>query len=122
VTDVPTYDYQCEACGHDFEHFQSMTSRRLRKCPACGQRKLVRLVGSGAGVIFKGSGFYETDYKRAGAAKKGDGASDTQTEKTEKTEKAEKTDKPAGKNESAKAGTDTKSGKAAAGGGGKDDG
>ena len=63
---MPTYDYVCAACGHKFEHFQSMTSRRLRKCPACGKQKLERLVGSGAGVIFKGSGFYETDYKRAG--------------------------------------------------------
>jgi putative FmdB family regulatory protein len=63
---MPTYDYVCEGCGHKFEHFQSMTSRRLRTCPECRERKLTRLVGSGAGVIFKGSGFYETDYKRAG--------------------------------------------------------
>lgn len=63
---MPTYDYRCEACGHAFEHFQSMTSERLRDCPACKRRTLVRLVGAGAGVIFKGSGFYETDYKRAG--------------------------------------------------------
>lgn len=63
---MPTYDYVCGACEHAFEHFQSMTSRRLRKCPACGKPKLDRLVGSGAGVIFKGSGFYETDYKRSG--------------------------------------------------------
>ena len=62
---MPTYDYVCEACGHAFEHFQSMSSKRLRKCPQCGERKLERLVGSGAGVIFKGSGFYETDYKRS---------------------------------------------------------
>ena len=63
---MPTYDYVCEACGHAFEHFQSMSSKRLRTCPKCGKRKLDRLVGSGAGVIFKGSGFYETDYKRSG--------------------------------------------------------
>jgi len=63
---MPTYDYVCAACDHAFEYFQSMTSRRLRKCPSCGQPKLERLVGSGAGVIFKGSGFYETDYKRTG--------------------------------------------------------
>ncbi|MDF1700562.1 MAG: zinc ribbon domain-containing protein [Planctomycetota bacterium] len=62
---MPTYDYVCDACGHAFEHFQSMSSKRLRKCPECGERKLDRLVGSGAGVIFKGSGFYETDYKRS---------------------------------------------------------
>ncbi len=63
---MPTYDYLCDGCQHQFEHFQSMTSRRLRKCPECGERKLERLIGSGAGVIFKGSGFYETDYKRSG--------------------------------------------------------
>jgi putative FmdB family regulatory protein len=62
---MPTYDYVCGACGHRLEHFQSMTSRRLRKCPDCGERKLERLVGSGAGLIFKGSGFYETDYKQS---------------------------------------------------------
>ena len=78
---MPTYDYECAACGHTFEHFQSMSSRRLRKCPDCGERKLERLFGAGAGVIFKGSGFYETDYKRAGesarkseAARKSDAA------------------------------------------------
>ena len=63
---MPTYDYECGGCGHAFEHFQSMSSRRLRKCPDCGEKKLERLFGTGAGVIFKGSGFYETDYKRAG--------------------------------------------------------
>ena len=79
---MPTYDYVCGACEHAFEHFQSMTSRRLRKCPSCGKPKLDRLVGSGAGVIFKGSGFYETDYKRSGpkpssekSAPSGDGSS-----------------------------------------------
>jgi len=63
---MPTYDYSCEGCGHEFEHFQSMSSRRLRKCPDCGETKLERLIGGGSGLIFKGSGFYETDYKRAG--------------------------------------------------------
>ena len=61
---MPTYEYLCENCGHEFERFQSITAAVLRKCPRCNKRTLKRLVGSGAGVIFKGSGFYETDYKR----------------------------------------------------------
>ena len=61
---MPTYDYECRACGHEFEQFQSMSAGALRKCPACGKLRLRRLIGSGAGIIFKGSGFYETDYKR----------------------------------------------------------
>lgn len=60
---MPTYDYKCDACGEEFEHFQSITSKTLRKCPSCGKLKLRRLIGTGAGVIFKGSGFYETDYR-----------------------------------------------------------
>ncbi len=61
---MPTYQYECEACGHDFEELQSMTDKKLTKCPKCGKNKLARLIGSGAGMIFKGSGFYETDYKK----------------------------------------------------------
>lgn len=61
---MPTYDYQCEACGHEFEHFQSMSDRRLSRCPKCRKARLVRKVGGGGGVIFKGSGFYATDYRK----------------------------------------------------------
>ncbi len=60
---MPTYDYRCTACEHEFEAFQSMSAKPLRKCPACGKQKLERLIGTGAGLIFKGSGFYETDYR-----------------------------------------------------------
>ena len=60
---MPTYEYACASCGHGFEVFQSMTDRSLRKCPKCGKRKLERIIGSGAGIIFKGSGFYQTDYR-----------------------------------------------------------
>ena len=60
---MPTYDYVCDACGHEFELFQSMTDRVKRKCPKCGKPRLKRLIGAGAGVIFKGSGFHETDYR-----------------------------------------------------------
>ncbi len=61
---MPTYQYECAECGHDFEALQSMTDAKLKKCPHCGKKKLQRLIGAGAGLIFKGSGFYETDYKR----------------------------------------------------------
>lgn len=60
---MPTYDYKCKACSHQFEHFQSMKDAPLRKCPKCGKPALERLIGTGAAVIFKGSGFYQTDYR-----------------------------------------------------------
>lgn len=61
---MPTYQYECSACGHGFEELQSMTEPKLKKCPKCGKNKLDRLIGGGSGMIFKGSGFYETDYKQ----------------------------------------------------------
>ena len=61
---MPTYEYECSECGHRLEILQSITGKKLRKCPCCGKFKLNRLIGTGAGIIFKGSGFYETDYKR----------------------------------------------------------
>jgi putative FmdB family regulatory protein len=66
---MPTYEYACSKCGHRFEQFQSMRDPPLRKCPSCHKAALKRLVGSGAGLIFKGSGFYVTDYKNKGMAK-----------------------------------------------------
>ncbi|MHC4721712.1 MAG: FmdB family zinc ribbon protein [Planctomycetota bacterium] len=60
---MPTYDYLCDNCAHGFEKFQSITARQMRKCPECGKNQLKRLIGTGAGIIFKGSGFYETDYR-----------------------------------------------------------
>jgi putative FmdB family regulatory protein len=73
---MPTYDYQCDACLHRFEAFQSMSDKALRKCPACKKPKLQRLIGAGAGVIFKGSGFYQTDYR--GSAFKEDARKDSE--------------------------------------------
>jgi len=84
---MPTYDYFCDACEHQFELFQSIMEPPARKCPACGRKKLRRLIGPGAAIVFKGSGFYATDYrsesyKKAAAtenssasAASGDGAS-----------------------------------------------
>jgi len=59
---MPTYDYHCEHCEHKLEMIQKMSERPKRKCPNCGKWKLVRLIGPGAGVIFRGSGFYSKDY------------------------------------------------------------
>ena len=63
---MPTYDYKCDACGNAFERFQSITSAPIKKCPSCGKNKVRRLIGPGAGLIFKGSGFYITDYRSEG--------------------------------------------------------
>ena len=60
---MPTYEYRCNACSHEFETLQSSTAGALRKCPSCGKLKLERLISRGGGIIFKGSGFYETDYR-----------------------------------------------------------
>ena len=95
---MPTYEYVCGGCGHEFEEFQSITAKPLRKCPECGKQQLKRLIGTGAGVIFKGSGFYETDYrsdsykkakseaeKPADSAGKSDGDAKKSTEKKAET-------------------------------------
>lgn len=83
---MPTYDYECESCGHQFEQFQSITARPTKKCPECGKMKLQRLIGAGAGVIFKGSGFYQTDYRSESykEAKKNETKSATDKETTTK--------------------------------------
>lgn len=60
---MPTYDYECPDCGHAWELFQQITENPKRACPACGKRKARRLLGTGAAVLFKGSGFYQTDYR-----------------------------------------------------------
>ncbi len=88
---MPTYDYECEKCGHEFEEFQSITAPLLTDCPECNARnKVRRLIGTGAGIIFKGSGFYETDYKRKSSSGKpaSDTASKTTETKKKKTEPA----------------------------------
>ena len=70
---MPTYDYSCTACGHEWEAFHSIKLKPLRKCPECGKLKAKRGIGPGAGIIFKGSGFYLTDY-RSDSYKKGEAA------------------------------------------------
>jgi putative FmdB family regulatory protein len=71
---MPTYEYACKFCGHRLEIYQPMTADALRRCPACGKNGLKRLISGGAGLIFKGSGFYETDYRRKPDSAKSDAA------------------------------------------------
>jgi len=75
---MPTYEYECGACGHRFEKFQPITAKATRKCPACGKMKVRRLLGTGGAVLFKGPGFYATDYRsssyKKAAKKEKDGA------------------------------------------------
>ena len=77
---MPTYDYVCDGCGHAFELFQSMTDPVKRTCPACKAKKLRRLIGAGGAIMFKGSGFYKTDYRsesyKKGAAADSGGSGD----------------------------------------------
>jgi putative FmdB family regulatory protein len=101
---MPTYDYSCDACQHNFEFFEPITAKPQKKCPKCKKNKLRRLFGAGAGLLFKGSGFYQTDYrsesykKAADAEKpKTDSAStstDGSTSKTESKPAAETKSKP----------------------------
>jgi putative FmdB family regulatory protein len=105
---MPTYDYLCDACGHKFEHFQSISDKVLKKCPKCKKSKLRRLFGTGAAVVFKGTGFYQTDYrsdaykkdaqadKSAGEAKSSEGKSGESKSGTAKSGEA----KPAAKSDS----------------------
>ena len=98
---MPTYDYRCEACGHEFELFQQMSAAVETVCPECGEESLRRLVGTGGGILFKGSGFYETDYRSASYKKAAD------SERTTSTSDAKK--KPAeSKGESKSAGSGSK--------------
>lgn len=76
---MPTYEYVCPKCGYEFEQFQSMNDAPLKKCPKCKKAGVKRLVGGGAGLIFKGSGFYITDYKKKTGTKEGGGETKTET-------------------------------------------
>src|SRR5215468_10240963 len=89
---MPTYDYVCDACDHEFELFQSITEPVKRKCPECGKPKLRRLIGTGAAVMFKGSGFYQTDYRSDSYKKRAEAdkpASETKSDKKPEAGKSE---------------------------------
>ena len=84
---MPTYDYVCDGCGHAFELFQSMTDSVKKTCPECGKKKLRRLIGAGGAIVFKGSGFYKTDYRsesyKKGAAADSGGKSEGGSKKSD---------------------------------------
>ena len=95
---MPTYEYICDSCQHQFERFQSIKARPIRKCPRCGKQSVQRLIGAGAGIIFKGSGFYETDYRSDSYKKAAESETKTTTDKSttdKKTETKVKDSKPA---------------------------
>jgi putative FmdB family regulatory protein len=97
---MPTYEYKCDACGYGFERFQSIKADPIKRCPECGKAKVKRMIGTGAGMIFKGSGFYITDYRsesynNAAKAEQGGGGSSTGGEgKTETKAGAKSESKP----------------------------
>jgi len=86
---MPTYAYKCDHCEHEFDLFQSITAKSIRKCPECTRLKLRRLIGTGAGIIFKGAGFYETDY-RSESYKAGEKKAKKGTDQGKETKKDDK--------------------------------
>ncbi len=107
---MPTYDYRCKSCGHEFEEFQTMSSDPLTMCPKCAKPTLKRLMSSGAGLIFKGSGFYLTDYKKSNTSSSSSAKSESKPDSnSESKPDSKKESKPDSKQES-KPSTDTKSG------------
>jgi len=106
---MPTYEYRCEACGHTLEEFQSITAAPLRKCPGCGRSRLQRLIGTGAGVLFRGSGFYETDYRSESYKKAAEAEKKTASAKDGATPAESSTEKKSGAGSAAKPAAPSKS-------------
>jgi len=113
---MPTYSYECDACGHLFDHFQSIKDEPLKKCPKCKKAKLRRLLGTGAAIVFKGSGFYQTDYrsesyKKSAAAEK-PATESSSSDSAANSDKPTKADSPAKSESSAPAKSEKKGKKA----------
>ncbi len=106
---MPTYEYVCDACGHEFELFQSMSASVKRKCPECGKLKLKRLIGIGSGVIFKGSGFYQTDYRSDSYKKAAEADKKASMEKSSKKDDKKKSDTSKSSDKSKSTGSSSKS-------------
>jgi putative FmdB family regulatory protein len=87
---MPTYDYKCAACGHRFERFESINDGGAKACPKCNKKKAKRMLGTGAGLIFKGAGFYTTDYKKSSGGESGDSAKKTESKEPKEKKKEEK--------------------------------
>ena len=114
---MPTYDYECNACGHQFELFQGINDPIKRKCPECGRLKLQRLFGTGAAVVFKGSGFYETDYRSADYKKAA--AADKKSQESSKEKSTDTKSKSSGENKSSSTNSSSSSGTSSSAGSGK---
>jgi len=95
---MPTYDYRCTACGHRSERFESINDDALKACGKCGKKKAKRMLGTGAGLIFKGAGFYTTDYKKSSGGDSGGEKSGEKSKEPEK--KSEPKEKKKGEKES----------------------
>jgi putative FmdB family regulatory protein len=91
---MPTYDYACSACGHRFERFESIHDGGAKACEKCGKKKARRRLGTGAGLIFKGAGFYTTDYKKPSSGEGGSGSKDGEPKKPESKEKKKEEKEP----------------------------
>ena|SRR5947209_20322371 len=107
---MPTYEYKCDACGYAFERFQPITAAPIKRCPECGKAKVKRLIGAGAGMIFKGSGFYITDYRSEGynTAAKAEGGGGGEAKAEGKGSEVKSTEPKAAESKTAQAKTESK--------------
>ncbi len=105
---MPTYDYECDACGHAFELFQRITESAKKKCPECKKMKLRRLFGTGAALVFKGSGFYKTDYRSESYKKAAEADKKSAEKSSEKSSDSSKSSKSSSSEKSSDSSKSTK--------------